>query len=271
MPSIIVSLVLLILTAPAFATQVVITANSDDGDILSTSATYTTARAGGGTLVGRPSNTVMATGQYFDGVSAYGIIRPYLEFDLSSIPISATITAASLQMAVQSTATTGSNFNVIVREYNWSGNLAANAAADFTGCANASGANDFVWASTTGIVTDVYIPAGTSNVRLAYLVPGPGNTAKFCAMSSRVCNAAALGQNCGASGITPTGNEYILLYTSESATALKPQLVVDYTFGNSPTPTPTNTPTAPPTPATTPTRLPTFMGGTPPRCGEITH
>lgn len=59
----------------------------------------------------------------------------------------------------------------------------------------------------------------------------------------------------------PAGNNYTTL---------------NFSFVSGPTATVTSTPTntSPPataTPLTTPTRLPTFTGGTPPRCGEITH
>lgn len=77
----------------------------------------------------------------------------------------------------------------------------------------------------------------------------------------------------------PTGSNNVAFesfeHSSPQQSPAGPHLVVQY--GNTPTPTNTATPIASSTPVptntpnVTPTRLPTFTGGTPPRCGEVSH
>jgi hypothetical protein len=76
----------------------IVFANTDDGQIASTSATYATAAAGTGSLALDNTGTILTVGQFLSGT--YAVYESFLNFDTSSIPTTEHGIAAMLKLTM---------------------------------------------------------------------------------------------------------------------------------------------------------------------------
>lgn len=189
-------------------------ADAGDGFISNTSATYSTARSGGGSFITDSTATSdgRVIGQRF-AAGSYRCIQSFFSFDTSSLGAGATISAAvfSLYGAADNSAT---DFTAEARLRDWGGTLAD---ADYVAGASLSGdallatfATSAGW-SVAGYndFTDVALPANVSKT---------GNTRLYVSSDRQRTNN------------TPVGDEAVGAYFADnSGTTNDPKLVVTYT------------------------------------------
>jgi hypothetical protein len=96
-------------------------------------------------------STELGAGQYFDSIN-YASVRTFLKFNTSSIGSTKNVVSAKLTMTPSDMSNVATNFNVIVTDYNWSGQdplNSGNMQNAYTGCASAT--TDIIFANTSGL------------------------------------------------------------------------------------------------------------------------
>jgi hypothetical protein len=206
-----------------------------DGRIGGLNATYATARLNDTT--GSASDTSERVGQSYDG-DKYLVNRGYLSFDTSAIADDATISDATLYVCAQSDSST-TDFNVTVRQCNWTETLTGNRAANYDAAIVTSTLEGTLRNTASGWSAGTFY---TMSVATSW-ISKTGDT-KYALVSDRDVAATQ-----------PAGNEYVYVrYTDYADTASDPYLAITVV---DPTATPTDTPTDTPTPTNTPTDTPT--------------
>lgn len=191
-------------------TTTTIYGSTADGNIQSSSATYSTARSGGGTLVAAAAGTA-DVGQNV-AAAVYYLYEGFIQFDTSSIPDNDTITAVELSLYVYQDSST-TDFTVNARLYDWG---AALTSADWVAGASASGNTLAATLATSGATDDAY-NAFTSEDAFKANINKTGTT-YLVLTSSRFEN-----------GDVPTGDERLLFRSgSYTGTTYDPKLVVTH-------------------------------------------
>jgi hypothetical protein len=160
------------------------------------------------------TNTLLSIGQYY--TYQYFVGRSYLKFDTSSLPDNAIVTSTKLKLTVN-TNYSDTDFDIIIKKQNWSSQdplSDSNREAAYDNCLTATD-DDNIWRNTNGISTNTPYESGELNKSW---INKTGNT-YYSLLSSRDKSAT-----------TPTGNEYIYIYSAEYSTASyrRPTLVVTY-------------------------------------------
>ena len=96
-------------------TDVIVQTATNDYYIYCSSATYTTARAGTGTL-GGPS---VGDGVIGQGAGTFFCYQTLAEIDISGIPLGAIITAVAIRIYYASVTVFSAHFNVLLAKYDW--------------------------------------------------------------------------------------------------------------------------------------------------------
>ena len=167
--------------------------DTSDGFIYGTSTTYSTARAGSNS-----SNTALeylTLGQVYSAPN-YLVYRAYLAFDTSGLPDDALIEQVNLSLKVKTNAST-TDFDVAIYQANWTAPLGGDARESNYDLA---GTLDGVWKATADITTGQRYTS--ANLDTTY--PSKTGTTKYMLKSSR-----------DVAGNTPTGNEYIDVYSAD--------------------------------------------------------
>lgn len=191
------------------ASPLVVTAGASDGQVLSYSATYLTARAGTGSLGNDHTANNYDLGQVYTG-GTYYLYELFIQFDTSGIPDDATVTAVELKLRFSAALYT---YTVNVREHDW-GTAVTN--TDWVAGADASGKTllaSYASASLNGSGYTTF----TSEDAFITAINKTGAT-RMVICSSRVEN-----------GDVPVGNERLLFYPSEKGAGYTPTLTVTYT------------------------------------------
>ncbi|MHA2033125.1 MAG: DNRLRE domain-containing protein, partial [Candidatus Kariarchaeaceae archaeon] len=182
--------------------------NKSDGYISGENTNYETARSdsAGGTA----STSTIFIGQDTDGGSPdYLVYRGYVDFNTSSIDDGATVTDVKLSLEVSSDSSL-TDFDVQISDFNWQEPLTSNRESNY----DAVGATyDADWRNTNGMNLNEYYNSSSLNNAWVNLT---GNT-KYQLRSSR-----------DNSSTQPSGDEYIRVYSAESA-GNEPILWVTYT------------------------------------------
>ena len=183
----------------------VIYAASSDGYINSNSATYATARSGGGTIsavTGAPNTYV---GQYY-GAPTYYVYEAFLQFDTSSV--SGTVASATLAVYIEGDTST-TDFTINARAYDWGASLTT---ADFVAGASLSGNALRATRATSGLSVGAYNDF-TSDSSFASNTADP---VRLVLASDRT-----------ESNTAPTGAEYVDWYpVATSGTTQDPKLTI---------------------------------------------
>lgn len=185
-----------------------IVSDSNDGYIQGSAAiVYNTAR--NTSTSSDDTGTEMLCGQAIV-TTTYTVNRDYLRFYVGSIV--GTITGYTLSMTLTSDES-ATDFNIIIRPYNWTPTLSANREANYDGLLAASNTNDVVLRSTAGIAIETRYTSGALTV-----TPSSGYV-YLGLLSSRDISATS-----------PTGLERVTFATSTHATStFRPTLNVTYT------------------------------------------
>ena len=147
----------------------------------------------------------------------YWVNRGYLSFDTSSIPPGATITDVELSLKADNDYS-DDDFDVEIWKFNWSEPLGNSMEANY----DAAGAvkDDAIWRNTSGMSTDVYYDSSSLDTSWINLT---GDT-KYQLRSEYDVNDSS-----------PTGSEYIDVYSADSSAGNQPVLRVTYTANTAPT------------------------------------
>lgn len=147
----------------------------------------------------------------------YWVNRGYLSFDTSSIPPGATITDVELSLKADNDYS-DDDFDVEIWKFNWSEPLGNSMEANY----DAAGAvkDDAIWRNTSGMSTDVYYDSSSLDTSWINLT---GDT-KYQLRSEYDVNDSS-----------PTGSEYIDVYSADSSAGNQPVLKVTYTVNTAPT------------------------------------
>lgn len=185
---------------------------SADGYVRSESATYSTARSGAGLIA--PTNTqALIVGQQFSG-GIYYCPELCLDFDTSSIPDDAVISAVDLSMYGFADFS-DTEFDIEVRLHDWGASLTT---ADWVAGADLGGKTLLASRSSAGLSTAGYNAFTENGSNFRDNINKTGVTRiLICSNRHRVGN-------------TPTGEEWAAFYSADDADAGKyPKLVVTYT------------------------------------------
>jgi len=187
---------------------------SNDGHVYGRNAAYSTARATSFAVV---SASFYSVGQLLSG--DYYVSRPFLEFNTSSIPSSATISKVNLKMTCFEDHST-QEFDIQILEHDWSalGTItSANMETFFDDCLAITGS--FLWRDTSsGISTNTEYTGG--DMTPSYINKSGSTYYSLRSSRDKLNN-------------TPTVDEYAFIYSSRIATvAYRPVLVVEYTLPN---------------------------------------
>lgn len=185
-------------------------ADSADGQIYSTDATYSTARTGAG-LAASGVGTVLTVGQQ----TGYYLYESFVSFDTSSIVDTATVTAADLSLVVAGSGL-NTNFTCEARLKNWGAGVTT---ADWVAGGSLS--------ALTRVATKTSASGATTGTRYSFTEDGTNfvNNVSLTGTTYLILVSDRL-----VAGNAPTNNEYISWKSSETAgTTDDPKLVVTYT------------------------------------------
>jgi len=188
----------------------VIYTSTSDGNTLMYGSTYTTIWQITGGFVS-DSGQDFRFGQDLDAGPIYYVYRAYVFFDTSIIPDNSTITSATLSLYGKTNAS-DTDFNMTIQ----------NGQPTYPHDPIEGGDYNKAHYSGNGgnISTSSFSTSGYNNITLAATglswISKTGTT-KFCLRSDRDIN-----------GITPTGNEYVIVYSKEMGEAYAPKLYVYY-------------------------------------------
>lgn len=181
-----------------------------DGYIESNSATYSTARAGGGTLNAIAAANFCNLGQRLGG--DYYCYEAFLDFDTSSIPDDATITAVELSLCGNGDDSSVTDFDLEARLHDWGASLTT---ADWVAGADLGGKTLLASKATSGWSASAYNAFTENGSNFRDNINKTGVTRiLICSSRHRAGNA-------------PTGNEYVGFLAAEWSS--DPKLVVTYT------------------------------------------
>lgn len=182
----------------------VIYADATDGYINSSSATYSTARSGGGTLSAVTGAFNTYVGQYYSGPTSY-IYEAFLQFDTSSVSGTVNTAVLSVYLAVNE----GTAFTANARAYDWGTALTT---ADFIAGGSLSGNALRASLATSGLSVEQYVDF-TSDSSFASNVASP---VRLALSSSRT-----------ESNTAPSGPEDIAFYPADNTGTTKdPKLTI---------------------------------------------
>jgi hypothetical protein len=192
-----------------------------DGHIYGDHASiYATARSTG--VFASTNSNVLYVGQRKSG-AAYAVYRSFLRFDTSSIGASNTVTQDNLAMATEDGIYASTPFTIEVGQANWSGYIPLTSYTDQAYDLALSAARDGDWLHSSVIYDDW---ESTTRRLGGNLTPSWVNTTGYTHL--------ALRSSRDASGTTPTGNEYVRLYSADEPNAARrPVLTVAYEAGGS--------------------------------------
>jgi len=168
---------------------------AESGNLESISATYATARDGGGTLNegagGQPGQTLVAGPLYY-------CWETFVAFDTSGIPDGATISAATLEVyGWYDNSTT--NFTLQARTYDYGATLTT---ADFRTAAQLSAATLLASIAVTSVTFSAYDTWTESGTALRDAISKTGETRMVICSDRHVA------------GTTPTNDEYAGIYVT---------------------------------------------------------
>ena len=189
--------------------------STNDGLVNGETASYSIARA---TSAGYDNSaSFFYVGQNFD--ESYLVYRSFLKFDTSSIPDNDTITQVNLKLTVYRDYS-DTDFDVQIVKQNWSAQdplSDANRETAYDNCLSGT-ADDNIWCNTNGISANSTYTSG--NLSTSWI--NKTGATYYSLRSSRDYNAN-----------TPTGNEFIDLYSANITTAsYRPVLVVVHSAGS---------------------------------------
>lgn len=187
--------------------------SASDGHIVKDGTVYADVWAGttGGTIV--KATSTMYLGQRKTIIPPpYGIFRPFLFYDTSSIPTEATITLATLNLYGYLDYST-TDFNITVQNGQPTYPHDPLVVGDYNK-ANYSGDGGSL--STSGFITTGYNTITLNSDGRSWVTKG-GQT-KLCIRSDR-----------DIAGTTPTGDEFVVIYSNEEA-GYQPYLYIEYTI-----------------------------------------
>lgn len=190
-----------------------------DGDIYGQNADYSTTRSTAYNV--RPTITAVRVGNsWWSAFTRYEVARTFLMFDTSTIGADATVTQVNLKL-VASYDMSSTDFNVQIVDQDWSAQnplSSSNMDAAFDNCLSGS-ADINIWRNTYGMALNTQYTSGNLSTSWINKV---GNT-YYSLRSAR-----------DFSNVTPTGYEYIDIYSADHATAsYRPVLTVVYSGGSS--------------------------------------
>jgi hypothetical protein len=205
-------LVLLLPGNAVYATTTSFNSKTSDGNVYSSSTSYTTAHnASTGTVY--DTGTDFGIGQYWNNPN-YQVMRGMLLFDTSAIPAGATISSATLYFYGETDNST-TDFNITVCNgqptYPHDGLQTADYAL-----------SNYPYYGGGSLSTSSFTTSGFNSISLTTSYVTKGGTTKLALISNR-----------DISGTTPTGYEYVVIYSAESAHV--PYLSVTYSAAVSPT------------------------------------
>lgn len=186
-----------------------------DGYVQGNAADYTTAHTTSATVSAGVG--WMYVGQDLQAGPSYRVYRGFLKFDTSTIGASSTVNQVTLTIRSWGDIST-TDFDVQIVKQDWSGQdplSDANREAAYDNCFSGT-LDDSIWRNTAGLVTETWYTSG--NLATAW-VSKTGDT-YYSLRSSR-----------DASETSPTGSEYIYVYSANQA-AKEPYLTVLYSEGN---------------------------------------
>ena len=193
--------------------QLVVYSNANDGRVLSSNATYATARSGSN-LSAPNTETSSPVGQYAN--VPYYIDEMFLWFDTSVLGAAATPTVATLAQAVQST-TCIHGFTLEAYGYNWGDTLTT---ANWLPGASIGTGMSLIASRAVGTTesTNTYYPLTSTAAFLTWLNL-TGNTWIFLASADT------------RTGTVPTSADYQTFYMADnSGTTYDPKLTITYTL-----------------------------------------
>ena len=193
-------------------TVTTIYANANDGELLSSSNTYSKARSGSGSSKFLNANTTafMTVGQLFSSPTYY-CYEGFMEFDTASIADNQAVSAVVLAWDGAGDGST-TDFTAQARAHDWDGSLDT---ADWVNGANLSGKTlHATWAST-GYSTSYSDFTSEAGFAAAISLTA---ALELIIVSNRLTN-----------GTTPTGAEYVQMRTADTAgTSEDPKLTVTH-------------------------------------------
>lgn len=199
--------------------------STTDGQILSSNATYSNAREGTGTISANTTGANQNVGQrLFAGT--YTCWELFFNFDLigAGIPASTVATSASLTFDINNDLST-TDFTLEARTKDWGASLTT---ADWVAGSAQSGQQLLASISTSGIAnpfTMTNYVSGTDR-----LLDAVNN-----ALAGDGILRIMLCSDRHGSGTTPSGNEYLILYTADqTGTTNDPRISVTYTTPGEP-------------------------------------
>lgn len=185
-----------------------------DGQIYGNNASYATCRNTSDNFDITANN--VGIGQRHPG--NYITYRSYLKIDTSGIPDADTISQVNLK-AVMITNNSTTDFDVVIKKYNWSGTdpiSGANRETPYDGCLAAT-ADDNIWQNTAGLSINTQYSSGNLDTTW---VSKTGFTYYGLISAEDVANSA------------PTNDEYIFLASQDHATSgNRPVLTVVHGVG----------------------------------------
>lgn len=189
-----------------------------DSYLSNMSATYATARSGGGTFDGPYTSANLPYGQKLVSTT-YQFMEIFLSWDTSFIPDTATVTGADIGLYHQNKGVT-QDFVIQVRARDWGTSVTT---ADFVAGADLSALTLLASRTTVGIGTNAYWVL-TSEAALLSAINKTGET-RVVVTSDRM-----------AAGNTPTTSEFMAVWLNEKGAGYQPRLVVTYTEASSAVP-----------------------------------
>lgn len=195
-------------------TVTTIFASTNDGELLSSSNTYSTARSGSGSTKYLNANTTafLTIGQLFSSPTYY-CYECFLEFDTSTIADSDRIDDATLAWDGAGDGST-TDFTAQARQHDWDGSLDT---ADWIAGADLSSKTLLATWASTGYSTSY------SNFTSEAGFPA--------AISTTVALEIVIVSNRLTAGTTPTGAEYVQMRSADTAgTSEDPKLTVTHVY-----------------------------------------
>lgn len=190
--------------------------STDDGYVLGSSGTYSTARTTSTSYVSN-SNGVYVGQRLLTGT--YSVLRSFLKFNTSGINIYATISQVNMKLVCTSDGS-DTDFDVQIVKQNWSAQdplSNTNREAAFDGCL-AGTADNAIWRNTSGMSINTQYTSG--NLDTTWI-----NTTGYTYYSLR--------SSLDKAGTAPSGNELVFIASQEHATAVyRPILAITTTCGD---------------------------------------